>query len=48
MKEPVKIIGLVVFFFVMGMMIGYNMRAQKPQMKAQVINSVVVKVEPIR
>ena len=28
-NEPAKIIGLAVFFLVMGIMIGYNIRAQQ-------------------
>ena len=28
-KEPVKIIGLVIFFFLTGLMVGYNMRANQ-------------------
>ncbi len=28
-NEAVKIIGLVVFFFVMGVMVGYNIRAHQ-------------------
>ena len=46
-NEAVKIIGLVVFFFVMGIMVGYKMRAQQPQTKAHVINGVVT-VKPIK
>ena len=28
-NEAVKIVGLVVFFFVMGLMVGYNMRVSQ-------------------
>ncbi len=46
-NEAVKIIGLVVFFFAMGVMVGYKMRAQQPQLKAHVMNEVVT-VIPIK
>jgi len=30
-NEALKIIGLVVFFFVMGVMVGYNLKSQEPE-----------------
>ena len=43
-NEAVKIVGLVVFFFVMGVMVGYNMRASQ-EGAAFVDTEIVVKSE---